>query len=352
MLYNRPGVRKRIHTPPADGGPVGIRDVAKLANVSPATVSRVLNGATTVNQENRERVLDAIRASSYRPNQLARNLRRQQSEMIGVVVSDIENPHFSESVRVIEDAAYSAGYRVLLANSDETSSKQRSYLEMLAAERVIGVVISPADSAGAGTEALFGVGIPVVCFDRKIDDPRADAVVCENVDGLRRATEHLIYLGHSRIAYLGGRLDVETGIERLEGYNAAMRAAGLTPFSLTGSFRVEGAEEAMQQLLLTDPRPTAIVVANNLMTIGVLRVLRAHNLQIPKDIAIVSVDDPVWAEFVDPPLTTLAQPVRAMADAAMAMLMERIAGRTEPHTVVLPFSLRVRASCGMQVARG
>jgi LacI family transcriptional regulator len=326
----------------------GIRDVARLAAVSPATVSRVLNGSDTVNGELRRRVLDAASQLDYRPNGLARNLRRQRAHMIGVVVSDIENPHFSEAVRVVEDAAFNAGYRLLLCNTSETPDKQRTYLELLADERVVGVIVSPADRAGTGTEALLELGIPVVCFDRMIDDPRVDAVVCDNVEGLRRATEHLIWLGHERIAYLGGRLDVETGAERLEGYTAAMRAAGLTPFALDGGFRVEAAEMECDRLLAAKVRPTALLVGNNLMTIGALRSIRRAGISVPDELALVGVDDPPWSELIDPPLTTVAQPVRLMADTAMRLMLERIEQhRSEPSHIVLPLELRVRESCGM-----
>jgi LacI family transcriptional regulator len=335
---------------PANGTPVNIRAVAESARVSPATVSRVLNGSTRVREESRRRVLEAVERMEYRPNRLARNLRKQQAEIIGVVVSDIENPHFSETVRVIEDEAYKAGYRVLLCNSDETPEKQQAYLEMLADERVLGAIVSPADQRGSGVEALLTHGIPVVAFDREIARPGADAVVCDNVEGLRRLTEHLIWLGHERIAYVGGRPDVETGAERLEGYTAAMRAAGLTPFALDGGFRTDAADDAVAALVAQVPRPSAIVVANNLMTIGALRALRRMTLRVPDDVAVAAVDDPAWAELVDPPLTTLAQPVRRMAQTAMELVIERIEGRTEERRVVLPMELRVRRSCGMRRA--
>ena len=205
---------------PEAPSPVNIRAVARSAQVSPATVSRVLNGSTRVSEDSRRRVLEAAARMDYRPNRLARNLRRQKAEMIGVVVSDIDNPHFSETVRVIEDEAYEAGYRVLLCNTDETPDKQRAYLEMLADERVLAAIVSPADGRGSGVDSLLALDIPVVAFDREIAEPAADAVVCDNVDGLRRLTEHLLWLGHQRIAYVGGRPDVETGQERLEGYTA------------------------------------------------------------------------------------------------------------------------------------
>jgi DNA-binding LacI/PurR family transcriptional regulator len=187
----------------------------------------------------------------------------------------------------------------------------------------------------------------VVAFDRQIADERVDAVVCANVEGLRRATEHLIWLGHERIAFLGGRTDVETGAERLEGYTLAMRAAGLVPFSLDGDFRTEGAERAVEDLLSQSQRPSALVVANNLMTLGAIRAIRRAGVRIPDELALVGVDDPPWAELVEPPLTTVAQPVRRMAQTAMQLVLERLESRrVEARRVVLPLELRVRRSCG------
>ena len=336
-----------------DGQPVGIRDVARIAGVSPATVSRVLNGSETVADDLRRRVFDAAERAGYRPNRIARNLRRQKADMIGVIVSDIDNPHFSEAVRVIEDEAFRAGYRLLLCNSDERSDKQRSYLRMLADERVQGVILSPADAAGSGSEALLDIGIPVVAFDRVIDDARADAVVCDNEDGLRRLTEHFIWLGHKQIAYVGGRSHVETGASRLAGYLAAIRAAGLVPFTVEGEFRAERAEAAVGELLARGVRPSSIVVANNVMAIGTMRALRTAGLKIPTNVAIGAVDDPIWAELVDPPLTALAQPVRTLAETAMRLMVERIeGGRTEARRVVLPMELRIRQSSGGPVGGG
>jgi LacI family transcriptional regulator len=328
-------------------GTATIREVAELADVSPATVSRVLNGSK-VGEGHRLRVLEAVAQVDYRPNRLARNLRRQQVEMIGIVVPDIENPHFSEAVRVFEDAAFAGGYRVLLCNTDETLEKQRAYLQVLADERVCGVIIAPADTRGSGLEELFGRQIPVVAFDRVVADERADAVTSDNTDATRKATEHLIWLGHKRIAYVGGRVDVGTGAERLEGYTLAMRTAALTPFSINGGFRTDPSEQAVTALLAAGEHPSALVVANNLMALGALRAIRRHGLRIPSDVAVVAVDDPPWAELVDPPLTVVAQPVRRMAETAIELLLDRIEGRIEqPTRLVLPLELRIRESCGM-----
>jgi LacI family transcriptional regulator len=326
-----------------------IHEVAALARVSTATVSRVLNGSPTVGEEHRRRVLDATAKIDYRPNRLARNLRLQQAETVGVVVPDIENPHFSQAVRLFEDAAFSAGYRLLLCNTDETVEKQQAYLQVLADERVLGVIIASADSRGTGLEPVLDLDIPVVAFDRMVSDARADVVVCDNEEATRRATEHLIWLGHERIAYVGGRTDVDTGAARLAGYTDAMRAAALTPFPISGGFRTEIAEQEVRALLALASRPTALLIANNLMALGALKAIKQAGLAIPGDIAIVAIDDPAWAELIDPPLTVFAQPVRRMASVAIEFLLERLEGRRdEPSHLVLPLDLRVRDSCGMR----
>jgi DNA-binding LacI/PurR family transcriptional regulator len=327
-----------------------MREVALRAGVSQATVSRVLNDSAPVREAQRARVLTAVAELGYRPNRLARNLRRQRADMIGVVVSDIENPHFTEMVRAVEDAAYRKGYRVLLCNTDESADKQRAYLEVLAQERPLGVILAPTDPQGAEIGGLLNHGIPVVAFDRVVDDPRADAVIANNVDAARRATEHLVRGGHRRIGFVGGREDVETGAERLEGYRQALAAAGLEPRAAGGGFRIEGGEAATVRLLEHAERPTGLVVANNLMTIGALRALRAAGVAVPRDVALVAIDDPFWAELTEPPLTTLAQPVRRMANEAVRLLLARIgrARRRAPRRVVYEFELRVRRSCGLR----
>lgn len=323
-----------------------MREVAEKAGVSPSTVSRVLNGAETVKPEYRERVLRTIAELGYRPNRLASNLRRQKAAALGVVVSDIENPHFTQMVRAVEDAAYRRGYRVLLCNTDEMAEKQSSYLEVLADERVLGVILSPSDPGGEEISELLDLEIPVVAFDREVEDPRADAVVADNAGGIHLATEHLIRLGHRRIGFVGGPATVETGAERLEGYDAAMRGAGLAPHSMDGGFRINGGKRAVETLLDADS-PTALVVANNLMTIGTLHALRSRKLRTPDDVALVAVDDPFWAELVEPPLTTLAQPVTEMAGSAVELLFDRIGdGFRESKKEVFSFDLRVRGSCG------
>ena len=193
-------------------------DIAERAGVSAATVSRVLADAPTVHPHYRERVLRTVEELGYRPNRLGRYLRLQRAETIGIVVSDVENPHFTEMVRKVEDAAYRRGWRVLLCNTDEKADKQRSYLEVLSDERVSGVILSTTNPEGAEIAQLLDSGIPVVAFDRTVDDSRADAIVSASGSAARLATEHLLRSGHRRLGFVGGPINTETGADRLEGY--------------------------------------------------------------------------------------------------------------------------------------
>jgi DNA-binding LacI/PurR family transcriptional regulator len=326
------------------GAIASIRDVAQRADVSPATVSRVLTGSAIVKPETRARVLKAIADLGYRPNQVARNLRRQKAEMIGLVIADVENPFFTEMVRSVEDAAYRLGYRVLLCNTDENVEKQRSYLGVMVAERVLGVILSPSDPDAEEIGELLDLGIPLIAFDRAAADARADSVTTDNLEAGRGATRHLLEAGYERIAFISSP-EVVTGVERLAGYEEIMRRAGLRPRSVSGFSRIEGGMAATEKLLADDEPPTALIAGNGQMGIGALKALRARGLTIPRQMAFVMVDDPFWAEITDPPLTALAQPVRQMAERMIELLVDRLnVGRDEPRHVVFDFELRVRAS--------
>lgn len=330
---------------------VGVREVALRAGVSPATVSRVLNGSSTVKRVHRERVQEAIDALGYRVNRVAQNLRRQQAHMIGVMVSDIENPHFTEMVRSVENAAYRLGYRVLLCNTDEDVDKQEAYLEVLAAERVLGVVLSTSASDTAEITQLLDLNIPIVAFDRPLRDDRADSVTVDNVAASRIATRHLLSAGHTCIGLVSDPA-IETGAGRLEGYETEMCLAGLVPRSVGGESRIEGGAVAAMQLMHESRNLSAIIAGNNLMAIGVLRAIRQQGLTIPDDIAFLTFDDPFWSEMVQPPLTAMAQPVSRMAECVVELLMDRLRSqRDEPVHRVFECELRIRESCGSRSIR-
>jgi LacI family transcriptional regulator len=325
---------------------VRIKDVAERASVSVATVSRVLNGDPNVDPEYRKRVRAAVAELGYRPNRLARNLRRQQMEAIGIVVPDIENPHFAEVVRVVEGIALEMGYRVLVCNTDEDAARQAACLSMLADERVSGIVMSPSDPDGS-IDQLRDLGIPVVTIDRALKRASTDLIVADNVPAVRTATQRLIDAGHRRIAFVGGRSEVETGSERQEGYLTAVEPAGLTGTLANGGFRRDAARAAVRELLGRDRPPSALIVANNLMALGALQAIRDCGLRIPQDIAVIAVDNPDWSELLDPPLTVLAQPIRDMATQAAELLIRRIRGEEfAPVHQVYPLELIIRSSCG------
>jgi LacI family transcriptional regulator len=329
-----------------------IDDVAQAAGVSPATVSRVVNGAETVQEGFRRRVEAAIDELGYQPNRLASNLRRKRVSMLGVVVSDIENPHFTEAVRAVEDAAFARGHRVLVCNTDESPEKQREYLRLLAAERVSGVILTPSDPAAPEIAELLDLGVAVVAFDRAVSDERSDLVMVHNADGVRLATEKLVELGHADIGFVGGPTGVVTGDERRRGYLEALLVHNLSPAEADGGFRVDGGRQAVMELLNESPALTAVVFANNLMTLGGLQALASRGLRIPGQMSVVGVDDPFWAPVVNPPLTTLAQPVRAMAQAAVELLFERVdEGRTDARQALFELELRERGSSSGPPAR-
>ncbi|MHB1526878.1 MAG: LacI family DNA-binding transcriptional regulator [Candidatus Dormibacteria bacterium] len=322
-----------------------IDDVAKLAGVSPATVSRVMSGSRRVSDGARERVLAAAHRFDYQPNQLARNLRRGQTTTVGVLVSDIENPHFATMVRSIEAVLYDRGARVLLCNSAEDTAKQSAYLEVMAAERVMGVLISPAADGDAAISRLMDLGIPIVAFDRPVADPRADAVVTDNAAAVARGTQLLVDSGRRKIGFIGGQETVWTASERLAGYAAAIAAAGLSPLAAVGDFTVEGGQRAAEEILEIDQDLDGLVIANNQMTIGALAALRARRIPIPDQVGLVAFDDPPWASLLNPPLTTLAQPLREMCEAAVDRLFMRMADAAmPPQRICFECRLEIRES--------
>jgi DNA-binding LacI/PurR family transcriptional regulator len=216
---------------------------------------------------------------------------------------------------------------------------------VLAGERVSGVILVANDPAAPEIAELLDLGIAVVAFDRPIRDPRADSVLIDNERGARLATQHLLDAGHERVAFISGPLSVYTGAERLAGYKAEMEEARKEPIVGFGDFRIDGGRLATEQLLAERPDVTALVVANNLMSLGALQALRGHGSAADQP-AVVGFDDPFWAPTVDPALTTVAQPIRAMSHSAVELLFQRMGGkRTEPRRQVFDFELVVRDSC-------
>ena len=324
-----------------------IYDVARRSGVSPATVSRVLSGRRNVDPELSEKVRAAVAELSYRPNGVARNLRKSSTNLWAVVISDIENPFFTSLVRGLEDVAQTEGYHVVLCNSDEDPAKEAAYASAVLTDQMAGVVISPTSTAD-GVHLLADAKIPLVMIDRRVEGIEADTVLVDNEHGAFEGVKHLIDGGYSRIACITGPRKVSTAMDRLAGYRSALRSNGIRydkDLVRYADFREAGGYAAMESLLeLPDP-PEALFAANNLMTVGALECLARKGLHAPDDIAIVGFDDIPWADLVVPSLTTVAQPTYELGRTAGLLLKDRTAspGRP-PTTVTLPTKLHIRAT--------
>jgi LacI family transcriptional regulator len=332
-----------------------IYDVAQRAGVSAATVSRVLNGQRNVEASMAARVRVAAAELDYRPNAVARNLRRASTTLWAAIVSDVENPFFTSLVRGIEDVAQEAGYSVVLCNSDEDPDKEAAYVAAVRAEQMAGVLISPSGRMETLQE-LQASGTPTVLIDRSIEGLAVDAVLVDNEHGAAEATRHLIHGGYRRIACVTGPRRVSTAADRLSGYRRALREAGL-PFTKDlvryGNFREAGGLEAMTSLLEGESRPDAVFAANNLTAVGVLESLAAHGQRIPDDIAVVGFDEIPWADLVRPSITTVAQPTYELGRTGATLLLDRIKSPNRPPSkVTLRTELRVRGSSLPVTPRG
>lgn len=313
-----------------------IYDVAELAGVSPATVSRVFNG-TSVSEDKVAAVRDAAAKLSFTPNRMARSLRRQSSEVIALVIPDIENPYFTEMARGVEDVASEAGYSVVLCNSDSQVEKEATYLRIAIAEHMSGVIIATADES-TKLDTILATGRPVVAVDRSTTYD-IDGVVMANRAAGTSAAKDLLDAGYRRIAYIGGPEHIDTAAERAAGWRAALTRAqpdldvdGLARFA---SFRVDGGREAMEELLALPEPPDAVVAGNNLIGVGAIQVLTERGLTPPR-VGVAVIGSLPFTTLSPSAVTVVRLPARHMGVTAARMLLERIGGDTQPsRTVVL-----------------
>ncbi len=328
-----------------------VKDVAQAAGVSQATAARALGEYGYVSPGARRAIEDAARRLGYRRHAVARALASNVTHTAGLIVGDIENPFFAAAARGLADVLEEAGYTILLANSDEDLEREARLVEAFRARRVDGLVVAP--SVGTLTPHLtdlVAAGVPLVLFDRPVRGLKVDVVMVDNKQGARTAVEHLLALGHRRIGLVSDSPEISTSAERIEGYRAALRAAGLAVddrfISVTGSTRADGYRGA-QALLQQRRRPSAIFTANNMMSVGTLLALRDLGLRIPEDVALVGFDDLDWTTLIEPALTVVRQPVQELGRRAGERLVARLRGDpTAPKRIRLPTEFVVRGSCG------
>lgn len=299
-----------------------IKDVAKQAGVSVASVSRVLAGRSGVSETVRQRVMAAVNDLDYRPDLAARRLRSRQTDTIGLIVSDIRNPFFTEVSRAVEDVAYQHHLRVILCNADEDSEKESLYLDLMRDENVSGVILSPTLAALAGFRPS-DYPFPVVLVDRCNRDTTADAVVLDNVDAAYRLTTHLIDSGYRRNVFFYGTTSA-TGRQRREGYAAAMAAHGLEAQAEALPATVDRARAAARERLHRRPLPDALVGSSGLILLGLTEALREAQVRFPDSVALAGFDDLPWTRLVEPGITVIAQPIYDIGRAAIELLLQRI----------------------------
>lgn len=335
---------------------ITIKDIAKRAGVSPATVSNVINNTRPVSPKLTQRVLKAVERMGYTPNGIARSLRQKHSNMVGLIVPSNSNPFFAEIAEGVEDAGFQAGYSVILCNSNGSPERETTYLDLMWSKRVDGIIMI-SDIADPNTlRSLVKRGMPMVRIGREpTDDLAMDTIRIDNQRVGYIATRHLIELGHREIACITSPDPQSSGYQRLYGYKQALEEAGLNyrPELLQpGNYRIDGGESAASALLEQNHPFSAVLACNDATAIGAMRHFRRNGLLVPDAISVIGVDDITLASYVDPPLTTVAVPKCSMGVQALNFLVERITGAysQEPRDIVLDTSLVVRHSCARHPA--
>ncbi|MGO4731233.1 LacI family DNA-binding transcriptional regulator [Paenibacillus sp. 2KB_22] len=329
---------------------ITIYDIAKKANVSAMTVSKVINHTGRISSATRERVQQVIDELGYIPNSNARSLVLQRTQMLSLLITDITNPFYTTLARGAEDAAHLRGYRLLFGNSDEDYNKEKDYVDAILSTRVDGVLFAPAgDRSLTHLKQLQERHIPFVFLDRTVPGITSDIIAGDSREGAIELIRYLVQLGHRRIALVNGSSEVSTARLREEGYIEGMREVGVDidpELVLRTGYRDFSDEEGLDQLLSQPEKPTAIFAANNMLAIGVIRLLRKRGLRVPEDISVVCFDDLDLASAFDPFLTVAAQPAYDFGFQGVQMLIDRIEGKapSEAQTIILPSELRIRAS--------
>lgn len=333
---------------------VSIKEVADAAGVSTATVSRVLADKPHIRPEIRERVLAVVESLNYRPNRVARSLRAQKSNTIGLIVADIQNRFFTSVSRAVEDMAYESGFNIFLCNTDENPAKEAMYFDLMRDENVAGVILAPTGQTADSFATAVKLDIPIVVIDRRVRGVEVDSVLIDNVEAACKIVDHLLEDGYRRIGAMFG-IGSTTGRERREGFVQAFKDRGLKPPLDLLSYadaREEEGYKATKQLLSLPERPDAIFASNGLMAVGAFRAIRESKLSMPEQIAFASFDKTTWSSLVEPPVTLIEQPTYEIGQTATELLLKRIEEPTRPtREIILKAKLVLGQSCGQHNGR-
>ncbi len=329
---------------------ITIKEVATQAQVSVSTVSHVINGTRFVEPETEQRVRDAIQALNYRPNAMARSLRRPGTGMIGLLVPDNTNPFFAEMARVIEDVGFNHGYSVILCNSAGSPQKEATYIDVLLSRQVDGLLIISTTSHTEFLDTVKNASVPVIVVDRETDDlHEVDRVLVDNEQGGYLAGAYLLAAGHHRIGCISGPSTATPSALRIDGFRRALDEQGITlpAAAITGGdFQYASGEQGMIELLQQSPGLTAVFAANDLMALGAIHALQRMGKSVPGDVSVIGFDNIPQAAAAYPTLTTIAQPIERLGQACILRLLERIKGSDAPPTrIILNPVLIERESC-------
>jgi DNA-binding LacI/PurR family transcriptional regulator len=328
------------------------REIAKLAGVSVATVSRVINNKGNVSEETLQRVLKVIEENMYVQNMYARNLRTSNSKIIGFLISNLSNPFFAEVYAGLDPACREQGYTVLCGITNEDPIQEKEAIEMFIKYRVDGIVACFVNPSPTTLKMLDNFGIKVIMFDRVIDSYNADTVTFDNIQGGKMQVEYLAKLGHKKIAVIHGLPD-SVGRERLKGYELGMESSGIKvrqEYVVSGRYTEEGAYEATVCLMNMNDKPTAIIAHNNLMCMGAYKAIKDLGIDIPNEVSLIGFDDFDSAAYLQPSITLISKPITEMGQESAKMLIQRIKNKSQKdkRSKVFPVYLIERNSCAQR----
>ncbi len=329
-----------------------IREVAIRAGVSSTTVSHVINNTRFVSEEVRQRVQAAMIELGYHPNALARSLRRGETNTLGLILPDSANPFFAEIGHSVETAAFSHGYNVILCNTDGDVDRERTYVDVLLKKQVDGIVFVAAGERSDSISHILKLEIPIVVVDRDLPEVQLDTVLSDNYQGGYLATQHLINLGHRRIACISGPSHLNPSALRVTGYKQALLDAHIPVYDhlmRQGNFHPSSGWQATLDLLTLPEKPTAIFACNDLMAMGVLRAAAECGVRVPQELAVMGYDDIELSSYTTPALSTVRQPKAEIGQTAVRMVLERIQNKDiPPRRELHPAQVIVRGTCGGQ----
>lgn len=329
---------------------ISLKKVAEKAGVSIATVSRVINNSPNVNPQTRIKIEKIIKELKYSPNRVAKRLRNRNasSNLLGVLIPDIQNPFYVEVLRGIEDVAYRNQYALIMCNFSQDETKERMYLDILQSESIDGLIAAPTHERDQKVINLVKGGLPIVCVDRGLLDVDVDVVLVENRSGAYSAVDYLAKQGYKRIAYISGIPTIPSSRDRETGYRDALTDNNLEIYKELikyGDSRHESGVSLCKELLNLPNPPDAIFTGNNLITLGALETIHSKGLKIPDDIAIVGFDDMYWSISLNPPLTAVRQPAYEIGKCAAEQLITRINNPGRPTSnMILKTELMIRSS--------